>query len=83
MRRELLQRPEAPWRGFIAGFIRCGSPLLAVLTFRTLFDFRPGLIAQDFLVAGAISLGAGVIGGIIFAVPSIIRLWAYKYLGGR
>lgn len=83
MQRELIQRPEAPWRGFVAGFVRCGAPLLAILTVRTLLDLRVGLILQDFLVVGAISLGGGLMGGTIFAVPSIVRLVAYKYLGGR
>ena len=83
MERELIQRPEAPWRGFLAGFARCGSPLLAILTIKTLVDLRPGLILQDFLVVGAISLVGGVIGGCLFAIPAIIRLAAYKYLSGR
>ena len=83
MQRELIQRPEAPWRGFVAGFIRCGLPLLAILITRALLELRGGLILQDFLVVGTISLGGAVIGGTIFAVPSIVRLLAYKYLGGR
>jgi len=83
MQGDLIQRPEAPWRGFVAGFVRCGAPLLAVLIVKTLLDLRAGLILQDFLVVGAISLGGALIGGILFAVPSIVRLVAHKYLEGR
>ncbi|GAD59704.1 hypothetical protein MBEBAB_1954 [Brevundimonas abyssalis TAR-001] len=54
-----------------------------MLIVKTLLDLRAGLILQDFLVVGAISLGGALIGGILFAVPSIVRLVAYKYLEGR
>lgn len=83
MTRTLVQRPEAPWRSFIAGFLRCGLPLFAVLLIKTLMAIRPNLLVQDLLIMGAISLTGGVLGGVLFAMPALIRMMAYKHLGGR
>lgn len=83
MQRDLIQRPEAPWRRFVTNFVRWGSLALAIGIIKTLFDLREGLILQDFLEVGALSLIFGLIGGAISAVVSSIRLAAYKYRGGQ
>ena len=83
MQGELIQRPEAPWRRFVADFVRWGSLTLVIGTIITLLNLRDGLILQDFLVVGAFSLGFGLIGGAISAVASSIRLAAYKLRGGQ
>ena len=80
---DLIALPEHWWPAFKRGFT-----LVAVFTpvpmgFTVLRHFEAATALRDIAVAGLIVLIGAFMGGLSFAIPALVRGFAYRWLSRR
>lgn len=60
--------------------VSCGSPLATIIVIKAILELGMAAFFQDLWVIVLIIFFGAVLGGVIFALPALVRLAAYAFL---